>query len=308
VGMAFGLVQYGLGGKYLGAAGLHPIPSASAEAAGKLRRNVKIGAAAAAVGIVACVTIVYAGIVPITAQDVNNAGGVLLVALTVGVFGWLLSSKQWTWTERKRILATGVLFIAAALFWSAYEQAGSTLTLFADRSTDNRIFGYAFPSSWYQSLNSLFVISLAPAFAWLWIRFGKRDPSSPAKFAAGLVLVGLGFVVLAWGASRAAGGAQVSPMWLTVTYLLHTCGELCLSPVGLSATTKLAPAKVASLMMGVWFLSISVGDYIGGRFASVYETFSPAALFLTVAAFTIGVGIVLATLVRPLKRLMTGIN
>ena len=246
--------------------------------------------------------------VGIAANDVSDAFGLILIALTVGMFGWLLTSSQFSKTERKRIAAMALLFLAAALFWSAYEQAGSTLTLFADRSTDNHVFGYAFPSSWYQSLNSLFVIALAPVFAWLWVWLGKRDPSSPAKFSLALVLVGIGFVILALGALRAASGVQVSPLWLTVTYFFHTAGELCLSPVGLSATTKLAPARVASLMMGVWFLSISVGDYIGGRFASVYEKFSPSALFTTVAGFTIGLGLLLVLLVRPMKRLMGGVN
>jgi POT family proton-dependent oligopeptide transporter len=232
----------------------------------------------------------------------------LLIVLTVGVFRWLLSSGEWTPVERKRFIATAVLFLAAALFWSAYEQAGSTLTLFADRSTDNRVLGYAYPSSWFQSLNSLYVILLAPAFAWLWIRLGRREPSSPTKFALGLILVGLGFAVVGLGAMRASAGVQVSPVWLILTYLLHTCGELCLSPVGLSAMTKLAPAKVASLMMGVWFLSDAVGNYIGGRVAAVYESFSTPSLFATVAGFAIGVGVVLMLLVKPMKRLMGGVN
>jgi len=157
-------------------------------------------------------------------------------------------------------------------------------------------------------VNSLFVILLAPGFAWLWIRLGRREPSSPAKFALGLVLVGLGFVVVGIAALGAPPGVRVSPVWLTATYFLHTCGELCLSPVGLSAMTKLAPAKVASLMMGVWFLSGAVGNYIGGRVASIYEAFSTASLFATVAGFAIGLGVVLMLLVKPMKRLMGGVN
>ena len=173
--------------------------------------------------------------------------------------------------ERKRLFVILGLFIAAAVFWSVFEQAGSTLNLFAERSTENRVFGYAFPAPWYQSVNSMFLISLAPVFAWLWIRLGQREPSSPAKFAFGLLLVGFGFLILSIGAKAAASGVRVSPMWLILTYLLHTMGELCLSPVGLSAMTKLAPASVTGLMMGVWFLALSVGNYMGGRMASLYE-------------------------------------
>src|SRR5205823_7126974 len=133
----------------------------------------------------------------------------------------------------------------SALFWSAFEQAGSTLNLFAERSTDKHVLGYAYPASWFQSVNSLFIIALAPVFAWLWVRLGSKDPSSPAKFSLGLIFVGLGFVVMVIAARRAAGGVQVSSLWLWLVYLLHTIGELCLSPVGLRPFTKLAPGLVA---------------------------------------------------------------
>jgi POT family proton-dependent oligopeptide transporter len=224
------------------------------------------------------------------------------------VFAWLLSSKEWTPLERKRLLAVLALFVACALFFAAYEQAGSTLTLLADRSTDNHAFGWAFPSSWYQTLSAVFVVALAPAFAVLWIKLRRHEPSIPVKFALGLLLVGLGFVVVGVGALRAESGIKISPMWLVSTYFIHVCGELCLSPVGLSAITKLAPAKVASLMMGVWFLGISVGEYIGGIFGSLYESLSTPTLFGIVAAFSIGAGLVMVLLVKPLQRLMGGVK
>jgi POT family proton-dependent oligopeptide transporter len=200
------------------------------------------------------------------------------------------------------------LFIAAAIFWSVFEQAGSTLNLFAERSTNNRVMGYDLPAPWYQSVNSMFLISLAPVFAWLWVRAGSREPSSPAKFAFGLLLVGLGFLVLSLGATAAASGAKVSPMWLVATYLLHTMGELCLSPVGLSAMTKLAPASVTGLMMGVWFLALSVGNYMGGRMASLYESLPLPMLFSAVGLFAIVSGVVLAMFVKPMVRLMGGVR
>jgi POT family proton-dependent oligopeptide transporter len=202
------------------------------------------------------------------------------------------------------MLAVAVLFIAAALFWAAYEQAGSTLNLFADRNTRCSFLGYSFPPSWFQSFNSFFILALAPIFAWLWAWLGPKDPSSPAKFAMGLIFVGLGFAILIPVASHTA----VSPGWLTLTYFLHTVGELLLSPVGLSAMTKLAPTRIAGLMMGVWFLATSVGDYISGRLASFYDTFPLPRLFGTVAAFAIVVGLILAALVKPMKKLMGGVN
>jgi POT family proton-dependent oligopeptide transporter len=305
IGMTLGLIQYALGGKYLGEAGLYPVPSENPAAQ---KRNLGIGivAAVAAFGILALLSIT--GTIHLTAEGISDSVGVLLIVLSVGVFVWLLSAGDWTPVEKKRFLAIGVLFLASALFWSAFEQAGSTLNLFAERSTDKHLFGYAYPSSWFQAINSLFIIALAPVLAWLWVRLGSKDPSSPAKFSWGLLFVGLGFAVMVVAARRASSGVQVSSFWLWLTYLLHTIGELCLSPVGLSAFTKLAPARVAGFMMGGWFLSTSIGDYIGGRMASLYESWSLPALFGAVAAFCIVLGLALALFVKPMKKLMGGVN
>jgi proton-dependent oligopeptide transporter, POT family len=303
IGMTLGLIQYSLGGKYLGEAGLHPVLTENPAAQ---KRYLAIGAiiTAAAMGILALLS--ATGAVHLTAEGIANIVGVLLIVLSVGVFAWLFTAGDWTPVERKRFVAIGVLFLASALFWSAFEQAGSTLNLFAERSTDNHLLGYAYPSSFYQSLNSLYIIfGVAPLMAWLWVR---KEISSPAKFAWGLIFVGLGFVVMVIAAQRASSGVQVSATWLWVTYFLHTIGELCLSPVGLSAFTKLAPARVAGLMMGVWFLSTSIGDYIGGRMASLYESWPLPQLFGAVAAFCILLGMVLALFVKPMKKLMGGVN
>ena len=193
-----------------------------------------------------------------------------------------------------------MFFLAAALFFSVFEQAGSTLNLFADRATRNTLLGYPFPSSWYQSLNALFIIIFAPVFAWLWIKMGPNQPASPTKFSFGLIGVGLGFLILVPAARWPADGVQVSPMWLTATYLIHTFAELCLSPVGLSSMTKLAPARIVSLMMGVWFLGASVGNFLGGQAASFYESMPLAQLFGMVALLPIAAGIVMFLFRRPL--------
>ncbi|MCL6544601.1 MAG: oligopeptide:H+ symporter [Bryobacteraceae bacterium] len=233
-----------------------------------------------------------------------NALGVMLFAAVAAFFVWAFAGRGWTPQEKKRLAAVMVLFTASALFWCMFEQAGSTLNLFAERSTDKNVLGFEFPASWLQSLNALFIIALAPVFAWLWLRLGDREPSSPTKFSFGLLSAGLGFAVLALGASRAAEGNLVSPLWLVVVYFMHTVGELCLSPVGLSAMTKLAPARISSLLMGVWFLSLSAGNYLGGRIASMYEALPLPTLFALIAAFGIGAAGVLALLVGPTKRLM----
>jgi POT family proton-dependent oligopeptide transporter len=216
----------------------------------------------------------------------------------------MLTFGKWSRVERGRLIAIFVLFAAAALFWSIYEEAGSTLNLFAERNTNRMVPGLSepFPAGWFQSLPALFVIAIAPMFAWLWVKLGERNPSSAIKFAIGLLFGGLSFIILI----PIAGKLGVSPIWLTLTYLLQTIGELCLSPVGLSAMTKLAPQRIAGLIMGVWFLAISVGDYISGRLASVYDTMPLPKLFGTVGASAIVLAGVLALLNKPMKSLIGG--
>ncbi len=305
VGMTAGVIQYLFGKKHLHGAGRLPASNES-NARARDKRTLIIGGGAVA-AIVATVALLSAkGLV--SPKAVADASGVLLIGIVVAFFGWMFFAAKWTPIERKRLIVVAVLFVASCVFWSVFEQAGSTLNLFAAEKTDNNIAGFDMPASWYQSINAMFIISLAPVFAWLWIKLASREPSSPAKFVWGLVLVGLGFVVLALGASVSESGIKVSPMWLLVTYLLHTMGELCLSPVGLSAMTKLAPARVAGLMMGVWFLSISIGNYAGGRLAAFYETLPLPMLFGAVGGFAIAAGVLLALFVRPAVRLMGGVR
>ena len=307
-GMALGTLQYWLGGKHLGDAGLYPTPAETPEKQRRLVRRMWYGVAGSLALVVVLAALWLTGAVTITAQMVSNVFGVVLLAVVGGVFAWLLMLGNWTPEERKRFVVVVVLFLASAIFWSIFEQAGSTLNLFAQRSTDKNIIGHDVPASWFQSLNSLFIITLAPVFAWLWVRLGSRDPSSPAKFVFGLVCASGGFAILAPAATRAMQGEMVSPMWLVTTYFLHTCGELCLSPVGLSAMTKLAPARVGGLLMGVWFLSISVGEYLGGRMASLYETLALPSLFGSVAGFALVAALIMALFVKPMKKLMGGVK
>ncbi|MCU1347667.1 MAG: Di-/tripeptide transporter, partial [Acidobacteria bacterium] len=178
---------------------------------------------------------------------------------TVREEGQPVVKQKLTTEEWKRLSVIGILFIFATLFWAAFEQAGSSLNLFADRFTRLSLFGWEFPSSWFQSEQPLFVIIFAPVFAWLWLRLGRREPSSPSKFVFGLVFVGLGFLLLVPAARIAQSyHIRVSPLWLTIVYLLHTFGELCLSPVALSMVTKLSPPRMVGLMMGVWFWTLAL--------------------------------------------------
>jgi proton-dependent oligopeptide transporter, POT family len=218
-------------------------------------------------------------------------------------------SGSFTTGEWKRMAAVTVLFLFATLFWGAYEQAGSTLTLFADRYTRLSVLDFSFPSSWFQSVQPIFVILLAPVFAWLWIRLGPREPSSPAKFAIGLFFMGLAFLVLVPAASLAQSGTatRVSPWWLVAAYFVSELGELCLSPVGLSVVTKLAPVRILGLMMGVWFLSNAFGNKLAGWAAGFFSTMPLVTLFGTVAGIVLASGVVLTLLIKPIRRLMSGV-
>ena len=307
-GMLIGVIQYAMGGRYLGEAGKYPAPAESPEAARTLRTRTIITAVVLVAAVAAFAVASYTGALGITPKQISDAAGYGLLIATVAFFAWLFLTPGWTHEERNHLYAIVVLFLAAALFWSLFEQAGSTLNLFADRDTRTTFLGWGYPSSWFQSVNSLFVWSFAPVFAVLWIRLGPRQPSTPVKFALGLMLVGAGFAVLVVAARLAQNGVQVSPMWLVVTYLLHTCGELCLSPVGLSAMTKLAPVRIGGLMMGVWFLGSSVGNFIAGRVSGFYESMPLPTLFMTVALFGIVAGVILLLLAPPIKRMMGEVN
>jgi len=308
VGMTCGLIQYQLGSKNLGDAGLYPVKAASPEESARQRTMLWVGLGGGGALVALAIILKVTGILQIGASTMSQAFGIILLLTVIASFAWLLVFTEWTPVERKRLIAVFALFLASTIFWSVFEQAGSTLSLFAQRNTNNVLFGFSYPASWFQAMNSIFIFSFAPVFGWLWLRMGNRDPSSPTKFTIGLLFVGLGFAVLVPAAAASANGALVSPLWLTVTYLCHTFGELCLSPVGLSAMTKLAPARIAGLTMGLWFLSISVGNYLGGRASSLYESLPLSTLFGAVAAFAIVAGVILFVLIRPINKLMGGVR
>ena len=210
-----------------------------------------------------------------------------------------------TGAEWKRIAAIVVFFLFAILFWAGYEQAGSTLNLFADRYTRLDVFGFSFPSSWFQSVQPFFVITLAPIFAWVWVKLGAKEPSVSGKFALGLFFMGLSFLVLipAGGMAQGGEGIRVSPWWLVVSYAISEFGELCLSPVGMSAVTRLAPPRIVGLMMGVWFLSLSFGNKLAGWAAGFIETMPLATIFTVMTAVLVGAAVVMLALVKPVERL-----
>lgn len=211
--------------------------------------------------------------------------------------------------ERQRVAVIFIVAFFVVFFWAAFEQAGASMNLFADRHTDTNLWGFNFPAAWFQSVNPFIILLFAPFFAVLWTGLGRagREPPTPAKMAIGLLLLAAGFGVMVIGAARADAGMQVSPMWLIGAYTLHTFGELCLSPVGLSLVTKLAPVQFASLLMGVWFLANFAANWLAGQLSALMGNFDSLQEFFSI--FLIGpavAGLILLAISPILKRMMHG--
>ena len=199
------------------------------------------------------------------------------------------------------------------MFWSGFEQAGSSLNLFAERYTQRVLGAYEIPAGWFQSLGPIFVISLAPVMAGLWVALGRRNrnPSLPMKFALGLSLLATGFLVMALASKFVAAGKSVWPTWLISTYLIHTIGELCVSPVGLSSVTKLAPRRLVGQMMGIWFLATSLGNLIAGLIAGEFNAqavHEMSGRYLQIALTSLGTAVLVFLFIKPIRSLMRGVE
>jgi POT family proton-dependent oligopeptide transporter len=308
VGMVLGLIQYRLGWGFLGDAGKF---RAEAEAARpQAMRQLLLGLAL--VGVIAIVLYYLgsSGAVNITLEGAAQATGVIILAIAVLFFTSVLSFGGLDSVEKKRVVVIFFLFLGASIFWAGFEQAASSLNLFAQRLTDRNVLGWEAPASWLQSINPLFIITLAPVFGWLWVWLDqrKKEPSLPLKFGLGLLLLGVGFLVIAWGATYTVEGQLVSPGWLISTYFLHTCGELCLSPVGLSSITKLSPPKFVGQMMGTWFMGAALGNLVAGLVAGQFETMPLPQLFFTVAISVGLMGVLFLLFARPIKKMMGGVH
>jgi POT family proton-dependent oligopeptide transporter len=216
---------------------------------------------------------------------------------------------RFTRTDWARIAAIIILSLFALIFWAGFEQAGSSLNLFADRATRLTVFGLGYPSSWFQSVEPLFVIIFAPIFAWLWVTLGRHEPTSPVKFTMGLILLSLSFALIVPAAHIfERGGHPVSPWWLIGLYFLQMTGELCLSPVGLSMVTKLSPRRVVGLMMGIWFMATALGNYVAGWAAGFLENRAFSEVFQTAFISIAVVAVMLLILLRPIRKLMGGVH
>ncbi|MFF1459983.1 peptide MFS transporter [Streptomyces sp. NPDC058330] len=261
VGMALGLMIFLFGTRNLSPqSSLVPKPLAAEERASWLRKGL----------IWLIVAAVFYGIVGLTGHFTLNWAMIPLTVIGLiipaGVLIRIKRDKELSAGEQSKMTGYIWFFVAAAVFWMIYDQGGSTVQAFGETKASGALLGFEFPSSWYQSLNPVFVMALAPVFAWIWLWLNRKgsEPSTVAKFSAGLFFVGVSFFFFLVPLTMSSDGNLVSPMWLVGIYLIQTVGELCLSPVGLSVTTKMAPAKYASQMMGVWFLAVTAGDSITG--------------------------------------------
>lgn len=313
-GMLLGLIQYRTTASNLDGYGDAPIYSTP-----KLQEKAKKTANIAK--IVGGITILifalfFFQVFTIDAQSIANASKYIIAAAAILFFGYIFLFGGLTKEEKGKVGVIGLLLLFSALFWSGFEQAGSTLNLFAERFTDRTVFGWEIPAGMFQSINSMFIIIFAPVFGAMWVWLARRnlEPSSPLKFAFGLILLGMGFLVMYFAAEIAASGDLAAPTWLIFTYMLHTFGELSLSPVGLSLVTKLSPQRYSGQMMGMWFLAVALGNLFAGLIAGELSGGTDEALaqmpsqYMLIVYTTVGAGLFLLLISKPIRKLMKDVH
>lgn len=317
IGMVIGVIQYKMTVKHLEGIGAAPESTGTPEGDISRKKNIKLGLTIFTGALSLFVILLLLQIITINPVSFSQISGIVILVCIVAYFVYIFTVEKLTKDEKKKIGMILVLFFFSAVFWSGFEQAGSSLNLFADRYTDRMMFGWEVPASWLQSVNPIFIILLSPFFGWLWISLAKRnlEPSTPYKFSFGLIFLGLGFGVMAIASGIVTTGENVLPTWLIITYLLHTTGELSFSPIGLSAVTKLSPKKLVGQMMGVWFMSVALGNLIAGLVAGEFDdsviALNPNALpdlFWAITQFTIISGVVMLLLSPLMRKLMGNVH
>lgn len=303
VGMVIGLIQYVAGGKGMGQAGKAvPKPATPKEKTSATRLLVVVIVGVAAVLVV---DVIFFGF---SAQVITIALSITVITIAIVFFARLLRNKDLSPTDRERVKAFAYLFVAASVFWAIYDQSGSTLTEFAQQFSNRDIGSFVVPVAWLQSINPIFIIIFAPIFAAVWTHLGNRAPSTPAKFAIALFGVGLSFLIMIPPAMAADSAQESAVWWLVGVYLVQTWSELLLSPNGLSATTKLAPAGLLSQMLALWFLATAVGDSVGGQLVSLVDVVGYGWYFAILGFATILIGVAFTFIVKKIRTLMEGVD
>jgi POT family proton-dependent oligopeptide transporter len=309
IGLPFGLLQFWLSRHWFNGAGAHP--NRNDGGAGLARDWRRFYVALAIFGLLAA--LLFSGAIHLDPARLAKSAAYVLVGMAALYFLYLFLGAGLDPVERRRMVVVLVMFLAVASFWSGYEQAGSSLNLFAKRHIDRVVGGFEIPAGWFQSVQPAFVILLAPVFSALWVWLARRnlDPAAPLKFAFGLLLMGLGFLFMVGAANLVAGGNHAPAYLQILTYLLTVFGELCVSPVGLSTVTKLAPARLVGQMMGVWFLGSSLGKLMAGLIAGGFDPNDLAAMpgrYLHIVYYACGLGAVLLLLSPRITKLMGGVR
>ena len=312
--MLLGVLQFWLTRQHLSPEASAPSAHTPAERAqAKTILGVGLTAFAAGIGAIAV------GWIPVNPVNLGEGTGLAMVLIATYFFGYVFLFGKLTPEETRRVIVIVVLFFGAAVFFMGFEMAGSAFNLFARDYTDRSLFGSFFadgnhPASWYQAMNPLGIVLFSPVFAALWVNLAKRnlEPTIPVKFALGLIQMGLGFCIIAyaaWLVVQGGEGTKVLPVWLLLTYMLHTFGELCLSPIGLSAVTKLAPTRYASQMMGTWFAGTALGNLVSGLIAGHLGSEDIAhapGRFMMIFAIGAVFGLLLLIAARPIQKLIGG--
>ncbi|WP_283677997.1 peptide MFS transporter [Lentilactobacillus sp. Marseille-Q4993] len=304
IGMFFGLLFYYLGGKkHLPSPSLYPTDPLEPEDVKKLSVRVGIGVVAFAL-----ILLLMKVMGSLTIDSFVTLLSIIAIITPIVYFIMMISSKKVTKKERSRVIAYIPLFIAAAVFWAIEEQGSVVLALFAGNQTNNNLGFLNIQPAWYQSLNPFFIMLYTPFFAWMWTKLGKKQPSSPSKFSIGMVIAGLSYLFMVIPVMLFGTSAKVSPLWLIGSWAIVEIAELLISPIGLSVTTKLAPKAFESQMMSMWFLADSAGQAVNSQIVKFYTPENEINYFLIVGLVAIVAGIILMTMIKPIKRLMEGVR
>jgi POT family proton-dependent oligopeptide transporter len=294
IGMAFGLIQY-----HMTINKLHGVGNKPESPLSPFKHKLSWTIIVAVLMIIAFTTyLTLRQIIEINPVDLAQNTAVIFTVIFIVYYSAIFFYGELSQEEKKRLLALLLVCIASACFWAGFEQAGSSLNLFAQNYTDRMLGSFEIPTTWFQFSNSMFIILLSPFFAALWLNIGKRfvTPAYGIKCAIGIIIMATGFIVMFFAAQLAASGLKVAPYWLVATYFLHTVGELCLSPVALSAVSKLSPKRFSGQMMGIFVLTYSIGNIIAGLLAGNFDPNNldqMPSLYLQISLFSIGIAIII---------------
>jgi len=313
IGMLFGVIQYKLTEKNLGLAGLEPAKLSDPVLQSKKEKNFRVGLIIFGAGLILLMSLLLTGTITINPVMIAKISLYVIGGSVVLYFVYILLFEKLDKPEKDKVKAIAMFFLASSMFYFGYEQQGSSLTLFADRYTDRFIGNFEFPSGWFQVVPAGAVILFVPLFAWLWIWLSKRNlnPSTPVKLSLGLIFMGLGYAVMMGGSMIVVAGSKALPTWLIFTYIFHTFGEICLYPIGLSAVSKLSPKRLVGQLMGIWFMSLALGNLVAGLFSGEFDDTSILAnpqllvdLFQGVVIAMLVSGVIVVLFRNRLRKLM----